>query len=247
MEKFPPPPSPPLSLLTGTAAYGGKHEKVSFPLPSPPTCIQEFEFWGSWQRGTHVQTLFALSLFSRYVLVVQPDVRQSQVEATALEETLLFLRFPKSRVRRRHTSATIPRTVSNRSFHVETSFEMWLDSSLSVKMQFLSGISREFYNWYLSYIVCWDRSEVKVGECKNKFYFYICIQIKVHGNLLVTFIAFSSPWWLTYLLLFLHPSIYLFIFSCSSVHFCLFFLFACFFFCWDPWNIGINEERKEKK
>lgn len=32
----PPPPQPPLSLLTGTAAYGGKHEKVSFPLPSPP-------------------------------------------------------------------------------------------------------------------------------------------------------------------------------------------------------------------
>ena len=189
MEKFPP-PSPPLSLLTGTAAYGGKHEKVSFPLPSPPLpspppppppppppllCIQEFEFWGFWQRVTHVQTLFALSLFSRYVLVVQPDVRQSQVEATTLEETLLFLRFPKSRLRRRHTSATIPRTVSNRSFHVETSFEMWLDSSLSVKMQFLSGISREFYNWYLSYILCWNRSEVKVGECKNKVYVYICI------------------------------------------------------------------------
>ena len=173
MEKSAPPPL--LSLLTGTAAYGSKHEKVSFPLPSPPTCIQEFEFWGSWQRGTHVQTLFALSLFSRYVLVVQPDVRQSQVEATALEETLLFLRFPKSRVRRRHTSATIPRTVSNRSFHVETSFEMWLDSSLSVKMQFFPGTSREFYNWYLSYILCCDVSEVKVGECKNKFYVYICI------------------------------------------------------------------------
>lgn len=145
------------------------------PPPPPPLCIQEFEFWGSWQRGTHVQTFFALSLFSRYVLVVQPDVRQSQVEATTLEETLLFLRFPKSRVRRRHTSATIPRTVSNRSFHVETSFEMWLDSSLSVKMQFLSGISREFYNWYLSYMLCWDRSEVKVDECKNKFYVYLCI------------------------------------------------------------------------
>ena len=164
--------------------------------------------------------------------MVQPDVRQSQVEATALEETLLFLRFPKSRVRRRHTSATIPRTVSNRSFHVETSFEMWLDSSLSVKMQFFPGTSREFYNWYLSYILCWDVSEVKVGECKNKFNFYICIQIKAHGNLLVTFIAFSCPWWLTYLLLFLHPFIYLFIyfflFICSflSIFVCL---FVCFF------------------
>ena len=179
--------------------------------------------------------------------MVQPDVRQSQVEATTLEETLLFLRFPKSRVRRRHTSATIPRTVSNRSFHVETSFEMWLDSSLSVKMQFLSGISREFYNWYLSYILCWDVSELKVGECKNKFYFYICIQIKVHGNLLVTFIAFSSPWWLTYLLLFLHPSIYIVIFSRSSVHFCR-FLFVCLFvFLLRPLKYRDKRRTKGKK
>ena len=33
------PPPTPLSLLTGTAAYRGRHGKVS---PPPPTCIQEF-------------------------------------------------------------------------------------------------------------------------------------------------------------------------------------------------------------
>ena len=110
-----------LSLLTGTAAYGGGHEKVP---PPPPPHLHSRILILRILTARHPRSDFALSLFSRYVLLVQPDVRQSQVEATTLEETLLFLRFPKSRVRRHHTSATIPRTHSNRSFHVETSFEM---------------------------------------------------------------------------------------------------------------------------
>jgi len=61
---------------------------------------------------------------SRYVLVAQPDVKQTHVQATAMEETLLMLRFPKSRARRRHTSANIPRPYSNRNVRLETGFEM---------------------------------------------------------------------------------------------------------------------------
>ena len=61
---------------------------------------------------------------SRYVLVAQPDVKQSQVQATAMEETLLMLRFPKSRVQKRHSSVTIPRLLSNRNVRIESSFEM---------------------------------------------------------------------------------------------------------------------------
>ena len=61
---------------------------------------------------------------SRYVLVAQPDAKQAQVQATAMEETLLMLRFPKSRVRRRHTGTAIPRLYPNRNVRVETSFEM---------------------------------------------------------------------------------------------------------------------------
>lgn len=61
---------------------------------------------------------------SRYVLVAQKDVREPHAQATAMEETLLMLRFPKSRVRKRHTSATIPRLHSNRNVRVQTGYEM---------------------------------------------------------------------------------------------------------------------------
>ena len=67
---------------------------------------------------------FSFSFFSRYVLLAQPDVKHSQVQASAMEETLLLLRFPKSRVRRRLASATIPRHHSNRKVHIESGFEM---------------------------------------------------------------------------------------------------------------------------
>lgn len=61
---------------------------------------------------------------SRYVLVAQPEVREPHAQATAMEETLLLLRFPKSRVRRRHTSFTIPSLRSNGNVRVRTGHEM---------------------------------------------------------------------------------------------------------------------------
>lgn len=61
---------------------------------------------------------------SRYVLVAQPDIKQPRPQATAVEETLLMLRFPKSRVRRRHASATIPKLHSNRNVRAKTSLQM---------------------------------------------------------------------------------------------------------------------------
>lgn len=61
---------------------------------------------------------------SRYVLVAQPEVREPHAQATAMEETLLLLRFPKSRVRRSHTRAPIPSLRSNRNLGVRTGYEM---------------------------------------------------------------------------------------------------------------------------
>ncbi|KAK2550611.1 hypothetical protein P5673_028662 [Acropora cervicornis] len=43
---------------------------------------------------------------SHYVLVAQPDVQQSKMQATAMEETLLMARFPKTRLRKLNHSAT---------------------------------------------------------------------------------------------------------------------------------------------
>lgn len=64
------------------------------------------------------------SLLSRYVLVAQPEIKQPRAQATAVEETLLMLRFPKSRVRRRHNSATISGVHANRNVRARTIFEM---------------------------------------------------------------------------------------------------------------------------
>lgn len=68
--------------------------------------------------------MFTLFPCSRYVLVAQPDVKEPHPQATAMEETLLMLRFPKSRVRKRHASATIPRLHPNRNVRVQTGYEM---------------------------------------------------------------------------------------------------------------------------
>lgn len=66
----------------------------------------------------------SIVFFSRYVLVAQPEIREPHVQATAMEETLLLLRFPKSRVRRRHTSASTTSLRSNRIVRVRTGHEM---------------------------------------------------------------------------------------------------------------------------
>lgn len=56
--------------------------------------------------------------------MAQPEIKQPRAQATAVEETLLMLRFPKSRVRRRHNSATIPELHANRNVRARTIFEM---------------------------------------------------------------------------------------------------------------------------
>ncbi|XP_068713633.1 uncharacterized protein [Montipora foliosa] len=58
---------------------------------------------------------------SRYVLVAQPDDKQPQIQATIMEETLLMVRFPRTRIRRkRHNSATSPKVLSNRKVTIES-------------------------------------------------------------------------------------------------------------------------------
>ncbi|XP_068760183.1 microtubule-associated protein futsch-like isoform X3 [Montipora capricornis] len=58
---------------------------------------------------------------SRYVLVAQPDDKQPQIQATMMEETLLMVRFPRTRIRRkRHNSATSPKVLSNRKVTIES-------------------------------------------------------------------------------------------------------------------------------
>ena len=72
----------------------------------------------------HLGRSVSFHLYSRYVLVAQPEVREPHAQATAMEETLLLLRFPKSRARRSHTRAPIPSLRSNRNLGVRTGYEM---------------------------------------------------------------------------------------------------------------------------